>query len=188
MDTDLPPLSDYDEDAEAWILEVDYFYLRALKECRAKKDRAGREKLLENLRDAVEQAVKLGVIKHWAVRLLARDATDPKERLHYYSIAYKNRMADPLTEWGFDEQAGVMIEAAGYLREMGLIHEALDDAAQAADCFTRALAHLQQGADLFETHCLDEDPDNSEGETFPLRPRLVTELERVRKRMGERTG
>ncbi len=186
MNIDLPQLSDFPDDPNGWMLEVEACYSDELEKCRAKKDEAGRQTLLQNLRAAVEQALELGLTQPWGVQLLARYTTDPQERLRYYSITYKNQLADPLTEWGFDEQAIAKVEAATYLRQMGLVHEGLGDAAQAADCFTRALTHLQEASDLFETHCLSEHPHNSEEETFPLRPRLVTELQRVKNRLGKR--
>jgi hypothetical protein len=183
MEIYFPELSDFD-DPEEWMLVLHVNYSIALRERREAGDHPGRETLLQRLRAAVQQALELKIMGHGAVSLLARNTTDPQERLRLYSIAYEHRMADLPTSYGFDEQGSAMFEAGGFLREIGLIHEAQGNLAEAEDCFARALAHLHQGADLFETHCLSEDPNNNEGETFPLRPQLVMELERLRKRRG----
>lgn len=179
---ELPRIEDCGGDYDEWMWRTSIYYHISLRERREAGDAAGYAVLLDGLRLAIEQGLeqKVGVSKAFA--LLARNTTEPKERLRLYSLAYKYVVAEFDSGDGFDEQGIARVEAATHLRQMGLAHEALGQSAKAGTCFRRALVRLQEGAELFETYALNEDCNNPENETFPLRPRLLADLKRVEPR------
>ncbi len=184
MDIYLPVLSDYD-DPEQWLGDVFVNYGVALRQCREKGDKKGYTQVLRQLQAEVTKAAKSGIEGDLAWCLLARHTRHPGRRLKYFLSAHKAMMRnlkEEQDEMNFDEAARERFEAATMLREVGLIYEAQGNLAEAEKFFTGAITHLREAADLMETYFLSEDSDNSEGEIFPLHPRLLKELERVKKR------
>jgi len=184
MDIYLPQLSDCD-DPEEWLSAVFINYGIALRECRESGDKPGYAEVLRRLEATVTKAAKSGIEDDLAWVLLARHTKHPGRRLKYFLSAHKammRKLKEDQDEMNFDEAARERFEAATMLREIGLIYEAKGDLAKAEKFFTGALTHLREASDLMETFFLSEDNDNSEGEIFPLHPRLLKELERVKKR------
>ena len=177
----LPRLSEFTDDLDEWSYAAAGNYRLALRECVEKNDQARRESLLQDLRADVNQALKSNLKVYAVVLLLAKNTTDTEEHLRLYTAAANLCSANLPGDAHFIEMAELTFKAGRLLREVGLLQEKKGNFTEAEKYFTRAFAHLQDASDLFETHCLSEDRDTPEGETFPLRPRLLAELKRVRK-------
>src|SRR5205085_8276228 len=114
---------------------------------------------------------------------LARCTDDLPQRLHFFTRAYETLLEEDPHERDVLEAGRDRYEAGWLLQEMGRIHEKQGELAKAADCYERALVHMQEGSDLCETHFLDEDGHNSEVETFRRRPQVIADLARLKKRL-----